>query len=135
LASCGVADRAPYDDVPARPPAPRELDRALDRLGAAVGEERLAAERRPGEPLREPQRRLGVVEVRRVPEAPGLLAQDLDEPRVAVPELGDGDAREEVEVLLAVGVPQARPLAAHERDGLARVRADQVRGLELPQLG
>src|ERR1700689_224618 len=50
---------------------------------------------------------------------------------MAVAEAGHGDAAEEVEVLLALGVPQARALAAHELDGEARVGAREARGPDL----
>ena len=61
LASCGVADSAPYvrpwkrppkdDDLTSGARATRELERRLHRLGARVGEEHLAAERARREPL------------------------------------------------------------------------------------
>jgi len=51
----------------------------------------------------------------------GLLAHRLDHARVAMTDVRDGDAAEEVEVLVAVHVPQTRALATHELDGLARV--------------
>ena len=43
-----------------------------------------------------------------------LLADRPHHARVAVAEAGDRDAAQEVEVLVAVGVPQQRALAAHE---------------------
>ena len=61
-----------------------DLDRALVRLGARVGEEDAAAEARLREPLGEPHHRLGVEEVRGVHQAPGLLAHRLDHLGVAV---------------------------------------------------
>ena len=73
LASCGVADSAPIVR-PWKPPSSttksppgavpaRELERALDRLGARVAEEHLAAERRSDSRSASRMRRLGVVEV------------------------------------------------------------------------
>ena len=64
LVSCGVADSAPMvrpwkppssttKSPPGAAPA-RELDRALDRLGARVAEEHLAAERQLRQPLGQP---------------------------------------------------------------------------------
>ena len=50
-----------------------------------------------------------------------LLAHRRDHARMAVAEVRDRDPAEEVEVLVALGVPQARALAAHELDGQARV--------------
>ena len=60
-----------------------------------------------------------------------LLADRLDHVRVAVPELHDRDAGEEVEVLVALGVPEARALAAHELDRVARVGRHRGVALEL----
>ena len=55
--------------------------------------------------------------------------------RMAVAEVGDHGAGEEVEVLLAVGVPDARALAAHERQRRARVGREQVAVGEGDDLG
>src|SRR5204862_4303047 len=59
----------------------------------------------------------------------------LDDRRMTVAHLRDRDPGEEVEVLVAVGVPQARPLAAHELDRVPRVGWHQVFALECLQLG
>ena len=56
----------------------------------------------------------------------GLLADRLHDLGMAVPDVGDRDAAEQVEVLVALGVPQARARAAHELDGEARVGARQA---------
>ncbi len=98
-ASRGVAVRAP--SVPAvkaavegddlRPPDPDavgalagELDRALAGLGAGVAQEDGAAQARLGEALGQPQGRLGIEQVRRARELARLLADRLDDPRMAV---------------------------------------------------
>jgi hypothetical protein len=52
-----------HHEVTACAVPPRELDRALDRLGARVAEEDLAAERPLGQPRRQPPPRLRVEEV------------------------------------------------------------------------
>ena len=62
-------------------------------------------------------------------QPPGLLADRRDDARVAVADARHRDAGQEVEVLVAVGVPQARALAAHELTGSAR-RRDRVGALE-----
>ncbi len=46
-----------------------------------------------------------------------LSPNRLDPARVRVPDLRDADAGEEVEVLVALVVPQLRAGAAHELDG------------------
>ena len=55
-----------------------------------------------------------------------LLLHGGDDLRVAVAGVADRDAAEEVEVLVAVGVPQPRALAAHELDVVAGVVGDQA---------
>ena len=67
--------------------------------------------------LGQAHRGLGVEEVADVHQPPDLLAHGLDDARVAVAEVRHRDAAQEVEVLVALGVPQARALAAHELDG------------------
>ena len=59
-----------------------------------------------------------------------LLADRLHHGRMAVAELGDRDAGEEVEVLVALVVPQARALAAHELDGVPGVGGHERVALE-----
>ncbi len=107
-------------------PAPRQLDRGLVGLGAAVAEEDLVGERVRAEQLREARLGLAVMEVRDVEELGGLGADGIgDRPR-CVAEVGDREAGEEIEVLAAVGVPQAGALAADEGHGRPRVGGHQV---------
>ena len=67
-------------------------------------------------------------------EPRGLLRHGLDPLRMRVPDLHDRDARQEVEVLVPVGVQQPAAFAAHELDRVARVRADHVLALERLEL-
>ncbi len=85
--------------------------------------------------LREAHRGLAVEQVADVDQRTRLLGDRGDDLGVAVAEARDRDAAEEVEVLVALRVPQARALAAYELDGLARVGGDHARALELLQLG
>ena len=55
--------------------------------------------------------------------------------RVAVPEAVDGQAGLEVEVLVALVVPQPRALAADELDAHPRVGGDEVVALEGLEVG
>ncbi len=68
-------------------------------------------------------------------EALGLLADRRDDGRVAVPEAVDGQAGLEVEVLVALVVPQARALAADELDPETRVGGDLMVALEQLEAG
>ena len=134
------AHRAPVEaalhhhELAARAALAGELERALDRLGAGVAQEHAAAEREVGEPLGEAHAGLGVEEVAHVHQPPGLVAHRLHHARVAVAELRHRDAREEVEVLVALVVPEPRALAAHELDGVARVGVHERVALELLEL-
>ena len=116
------------DDDVAAPAAEAagQLERALVGLGAGVGEEHLAAQasvlgpagladaEEAVEGLGHLPARLGAEQVGHVEQRLGLLVQRLGDRGVAVPEAGDGEAREEVEVPAAVAVPHPGPLAAHE---------------------
>jgi hypothetical protein len=112
-----------------------QLDRALVRLRTGVREEDRAAEGRLGEPLGEPQRRLGVVEVRRTREPRRLLGDRVHDRRVAVACVVDGQTGEEVEILVAVGVPQPGALAADELDRRPDVGRHRVARLEPLEVG
>jgi hypothetical protein len=122
-----------HHELSAGPVAARHLERALDRLGPGVAEEHLAAERGRRKTLSQPHPGLGVEEVAHVHEAPRLLAHRANDRRVAVPELGHRDARQEVEVFVALGVPQPGALAPNELDRVAHVRAHHRRALECPK--
>ena len=109
----------------------RELDRALRRLRARVAEEDLAAEARLAQALGQAQRGLGEEQVGRAGERTGLLLDRGDDPRVTVAGVVDREPGEEVQVLLAVRVPQPRALAAHELDLRAQVRRHRVARLQV----
>ena len=129
-----VEGAAEHHELPAPAPLARQLDRALDRLGAGVREEHLSAQR----PLREPSRkthcRLRVEEVAHLHQAPRLLAHRVHQRRVAVPDLDNRHAREEIEVFAPLRVPQPRALATDELDWRARVRRHHELALERLQL-
>ena len=68
-------------------------------------------------------------------QPPRLLAHRPDDARVAVADVEDGDAGEEVEVLVPVRVPQLAAGAAHELDRVAHVGGDRVGAFERLELG
>ena len=113
----------------------RELDRGLGRLRTGVAQIRLAAQAALRQAVGETHRGLGIEEVGHVHQPAHLLAHRRDDAWVAVAEVGHRDAAQEVEVLVAIVVPQPHPLPAHELHGLARVRRDHAARLDLPQLG
>ena len=105
----------------------RPLERGLDRLCARVAEERLRAAEAVGELRGELLHRLGPVEVRDVPEPVELRVRGRERRGVAVSEPDDGDAGEQVEVALAVGVDEPRAVARGERDVEPRVGRQHLR--------
>ena len=111
-----------HDLATSGPGAAGELDRGLVGLGARVAEEHLAAQRALATARADSciaGRR--VVEVGGVGEPSHLIADGLDHTRVAVADVEHRDPGQEVEVLVAVGVPQRRPGAADElRPGCGR---------------
>ncbi len=124
-----------HDDPAARAMAARELDRRLVRLGARVAQEHLAPERALREPAGEPHRRFGVVEVRDVRQRRRLVLNRGDDPGMAVADVEHGDAGEEVQVLVAVDVPQPGAGTADELHRVTDVRGDRVVALEVLEFG
>jgi hypothetical protein len=59
-------------------------------------------------------------------ESPGLLTDGLRNRIGRMPEPADRNACEEVEVLVALGIPQSAALPPHKGDGLAGVRVHHV---------
>ncbi len=68
-------------------------------------------------------------------EAARLLSHRLHHGRVAVAQLDHRDSGEKIEVLVALGIPQARALPAHELDRVAQVGAHHRARLQLLKLG
>ena len=109
------------DDLVLAGLGPRQPQRRLHRLGAA-GEEldaREAVRRERRQQVEEARPRLG----REAPEGQplGLALQRLDVMRVAVADAADADARDEVDVLVAVLVDQRAALPSrHRQPGVER---------------
>ena len=108
----GDDDRAPRDVA-------GQLDRSLDRLRSTVAEEEsvepIGGDCSQG--LGQPEQRLvegdpdGVMD-----QQPDLTLCGLDHPRMAVPGVGRGDPRREVEISAAVGAVQFEPGCRHQRE-------------------
>jgi hypothetical protein len=116
------APQRAHHDVPAAPAVlAGQLQRALHGLGAGIGEEHLAE--LPGDlgeeavDLHRRSRgdRVGE-QVAHVEQLLGLGADRLGDRGVRVTEADHGQATEEVEVALALAVPQLGALAANEHD-------------------
>ena len=108
--------------------APRQLDRGLDRLGAAVAEEGAVEQTLRGlhQQLARPLLFADPEEVRDVQVAPGLARDRLGQGRVAVAQGRNRDAGQEVEVLAAPDVPEAHSVAVAERHRRPLVVCEQA---------
>jgi hypothetical protein len=92
----------------------RHLDRAFECFGARIGEEDGVGESCLGEALRQLLLARDHIDVGGVPDLLGLLGQRLDEMRMRMAEAGHGDARTEIEILLALFRIDAHALAMVE---------------------
>jgi len=91
-----------------------ELDGRLVRLGARVAEEGAVRARSLHQPRRELPLLRDVVEVAHVVHRLHLVVDGVSERHVRVAEAAGGDARREVEVLVAVRVPEVAALSASD---------------------
>ena len=103
----------------------RELDRALHRLRTGIAEEHTVGEGRGCKPLGEARLRRNMIEVRDVPEFLALGFQRGDHVRMRVAQAGHADAAAEVQVALAVGRIEIRPLAPLEGEVEAAIVGHQ----------
>ena len=110
---------------------PGQLDRALDGLGAAVGEKCAVKTGELAEFLGQASLILVVVEIGKVDRPRGLLADDLHDAGVGVAESVDSQAGHEIQVAIAFAVVQEDALAAVEGDGIAVVGGQQETALAL----
>ena len=107
--------------------AARGLDRALDRLGAGIGEEHRVGEGQVDQPLGQRLALRRAVEVGDVHQRRRLLLDRLGQVRVAVAEQVDRDARGEVEIFLAVLAIEVGAFAAHRPDVATRINGHERR--------
>ncbi len=102
-----------------------ELASGFIGFQAAVTEEGLAFEGGAVESFGEFDLRLGVPGVTDVPETVHLSIGGIDEGWMAVTKNSPTEAGEEIEIVVAIGVPEIGALAASHDDGLARVVSDE----------
>ena len=103
----------------------RELDGGFVRFKSAVTEKRLAFECETIQPFGHVDLRRGVIGVSDGPQMLRLLGRRTHEIRMTMPEHASTEAGEQVDVFVAVHVPQLRAVATMHDDGDARVVADQ----------
>jgi hypothetical protein len=134
-------ERAPEGDDPGLAGrASGQLDGAVDCFGAAVAEEHLgiAQERRQaGDRLARPDVGPVLEDDRRVEQRVDLRVDRVHDVRVAVPGVGDGDARTEVEVAATIDVPHERPGGAlrHHVEVARQHRGDRLVVAGEPRVG
>ena len=102
------------------------LDRALVGLGARVAEKHGVQPGAAAELFRQLAVGGGVIQVRRVLQRCGLVGHSPDPRGVAVAQRVDADARREVKVALAVGVPGRHALALRQHDLAAAIGVEDV---------
>ena len=102
------------------------LDRALVGLGARVAEEHGIQPGAAAEFFRQLAVGGGVIQVRRVLQRCGLVGHSPDPRGVAVAQRVDADARREVKVALAIGVPGRHALALRQYDLAAAIGVEDV---------
>lgn len=100
---------------------PGEFERGFVGVGAAVTEERSAAETELANGLGGAGLRLGVEEVADVPQFFGLFGHGVNEVGVAMAQHRRAESREEVEVAFAVGVAERAAVTLGDGDGVAAV--------------
>ncbi len=108
------------------PGGAHQLQRAFNRLGAAVGEESAIQSRRRAKFLGEQSLVLVVIEIGDVDGFRSLIANDLHDARVRVAERIDAQSRKEVEIALAVDIENVDALAARNGQGIAGIGVQQV---------
>jgi len=94
--------------------AAHELDGRLVGLGAAVAEKHPGAERQLRDLPRQLRLPRNVIQVGDVQQTAGLLADGLHHARVAVAEVADRQAGDEIQIAPAVRIPQPAPPAPHK---------------------
>ena len=102
-----------------------QLDGRLVGLRAGIAEKDLAMMAFGQQAAGQIQLRFLIEQIAHMPETPGLRHKGGRHLVVAVPEAGDGDTGQQIHIFPAVHVPQARPLAARDGDGVAAVGAAQ----------
>ena len=114
---------------------PRQLERRLVGLRARVGEEDAIERRARHERFGEVELGERVVEVRDLDERAGLARNGLGDGGMRMAQHVDGDPGHQVEVLAAGIIGHPAAVAAHQRQGLARVRLEVDTRLALRRLG
>ena len=119
-------DRAPFGFAFAIRELARELDRGFVRFRPRVTEEDAFEAGARGEFVRKRTGGLVVEQVARLHERPRLFRDGLRDGGMRVAERADGDAGDQVEISVALGVDQLAAFAAHDRNGRACVVLQQV---------
>ena len=106
---------------------PRQLDRRFIGLATGIAKEHFVHAGVLRQPVGQALLLPDLIKIGDMDETPCLLGERLDQARMGMPERIDGDARERVEIALAVFVKDQRTLSVGERDRQAGVGIHQVR--------
>src|ERR1700739_3547132 len=97
---------------------PRELQSAVDRFRAAVGEKDVVQARPFGELAGQGSLVRVVIKIREVNRLGRFAANDLDDARMGMAEGVDGDAPEKIEIFLAGAVKDVNATAMRQQERL-----------------
>ena len=105
-----------------------EFERAFPSLGAAVAKESAVKPRDAGQQPRKFGLILVVEEIRNMNQTAGLTFDRRLNGRMVVAERIDSDSAQEIQIPLALGIPEIYPAPALKKDGLALVGGKQELG-------
>jgi hypothetical protein len=104
-----------------------EFDRRFVGFGAGVTEKRFRRKRCPGYQLRrQPDRRFVEIDITGMPEFLALGEQCIDQFRILMAQRVDADTGAEIDIFVAVQIPQARAFAVIQNDALGFVVGDKI---------
>jgi len=101
----------------------RQFDGRFVGLRAAVAEKNLVGKRMPDQQLRQLGLRLGVIQIGNMRQFIHLLLDGSNHLRMRMPEIADGNAGHQIEIFLAVDIPDpgARPFRQYDRKPPVRI--------------
>src|ERR1700704_518667 len=116
------------------PRQPREFDRSLHRLGAAIRKEGAIESRKLAQPLRQLPLVLVVVEIRKVNGPPRLLPNGLNDARMSVSQSIHTQPGDEVQILFALKVEKENTFAPLKGNWVPIVCGKEIASLKFSDL-
>jgi hypothetical protein len=115
-------------DAPVMTMETREFDRRFVGLGAGIAEESAVHAGQGAELVGQGLLQGDTVQVRRVDQSPGLLAQGARQFRMGMAQAVDGNASDRIQIPVAIFIVEPDALAAREGDGLPSVGLHEMFG-------